>query len=95
MTKNYSDLDSCVESLKSCGASFYVKEVTLICHDGSMKQGFKIVCYSPYVTYDYKTNKTNVHCYVYNWKDYYDIDGKFITHISFEGLYLSELDETI
>ena len=83
---DYSDLDSCIEALNNVKAAYYVKTI---------EGGSELVCYEPYGTYDYNSDKLNVHCYVYLWKDVYDKNGKFIRHIPFEGLYLSELDKTI
>lgn len=94
--RNYSDLDNCIESLKSCGATYYTRDIITNYYDGSSeKTGTELVCYSPYMTYDYKKGEPFIHCYVYHWKDEYDIDGKFISHTPFEGLYTSELDYEI
>ena len=75
----YHDISTCLDALTSAGAPHFIRDT----EDG----GSAVVCYSPYVTVDYDTGEIITHCYVYNWVDTFDKDGKFIKHEVYECAY--------
>lgn len=95
MSGKYNDYDNCLKSLVECEANYYTNTTRETDESGNEVCIYKIVCFSPYITYDYKENRPIVNGYVYNWADYFDSNGKFMYHIPFEGKFLVKLDITI
>ena len=84
---NYSDLESCIDSLKSYNAAFFTRPAE--------EGGTEVICYSPYLVHNSESGELEVRCYVYNWIDRYDANGQFVDHYAYEGVITEELDENI
>lgn len=83
---NYSDLEQVISAMERDKAAYFTRKVD---------NGTELICYSPYFTYDYKTNKETIHCYVYYWVDSFDANGKFVSHKPLEGFYSRTLDKNV
>ena len=88
---NYSDFDCCIKSVEYAGGNCFTGIESVTTTGGVTEERKFIICYSPYITYNYKEDKSIIHCYVYHWKDTYDKNGKFISHHPYEGVYTNKL----
>ena len=78
------DFEKCKAALDKVGACYFTKF--------GENNTNKLVCYSPYVSYNFEKDEVEIHCYVYHWVDTYDADGNFISHEVYEAAYTEELD---
>ena len=82
--RDMTDFEKCKAALDKVGACYFTKF--------GENNTNKLVCYSPYVSYNFEKDEVEIHCYVYHWVDTYDADGNFISHEVYEAAYTEELD---
>lgn len=81
------DFEKCTAALDKVGACYFTR---------TKENGNKeLICYSPYISYNFEKDDVDIHCYVYHWIDTYDANENFISHEVYEAAYTSELNYDI
>ena len=86
--KTMNDFEKCLAELDKYGAHYFVRH-------NDEKETIEVVCYEPYIVYDFKANTAEILSYVYHWIDTYSKTGSFISHEAYEGVYSRELNTSI